>query len=153
MEPWLVVLVLGQMTFVAFLCWVAVSFWAKRERLRSEERLRLVARFASGQELAAFLDTPAGRKLLAAFGSRPPDPRRAVVRTVQLGMTLAFVGLGFITLFFFQGPGEERRVFLIPGILLMMACVGALAGAGVSALLYRRSGLASRNDDRRPPEA
>lgn len=152
MEPWLVVLILGQMTFVAFLCWVAVSFWAKRERLRSEERLRLVERFASGQELAAFLDTPAGRKLLEAFGVRTPDPRRAVARTVQLGMVLAFLGFGFMVLFFFQGPGQ-RTHFLIPGILLTTTCVGVLAGAGASALLSRRSGPSpQRDDDRSSPE-
>ena len=135
MEPWLVIFILGEMAFIIFLVWIGSNFVIKRRNLRSEERLKILGRFASGEELTHFLGSEPGRMFLETFAERP-DPRRAIARTVQIAVVLAFLGFGFLALSFFLSKTDWEAYF-IPGILLTMACLGALVGAVVSARLVR----------------
>ena len=48
--------------FVGFVVWVAISHQTRRATLRADMQKQLLERFSSGQELAAFLETEAGKE-------------------------------------------------------------------------------------------
>jgi hypothetical protein len=146
MDRWIVVLTLGQLVFVGFIIWVVARAREARMRLRSEERIRLVERFSSSQELTDFLNSPAGTKLLDVAKAEPAHPMRGISGTVTAGIIALFAGIGFL---FVAGelPGYDNDGFLIPGILGVMAGIGVLLSAFVSTVLYKRAGLLPRKPE------
>ena len=115
-------------------------------RQRSEERLRLMERFSSSQELTDFLNSSAGSRLLAGAKGEPGHPIRSISGTVTAGIIVFFAGIGFL---FVAGemPGHDSDGFLIPGILGVMAGIGILVSAFVSTVLYKRAGLLPRKPE------
>ena len=113
-------------------------------RQRSEERSRLLERFSSSQDLTEFLNSAAGSRLLEKGGA-PANPVRTLSGTVTAGIITLFTGVGFL---FLAGelPGFDSDGFLIPGILGVMAGIGILVSAFVSAKLYKRAGLLHREE-------
>lgn len=135
-NTWIAAIVIGQMAFVGWMVHIAVSYWHKRTRLRSEERLRVLERFGSGEELAGFLNTAAGEKLLGAFSPQQGYPVRTIAWTTAMGVILLFLGGAFLLLArFFED------IFIIPGMVLSMTGGGVLLSAAISTRLYRRAGL------------
>ena len=143
MDRWTVVLILGQFVFLGFIIWVVARAREARMRQRSEERSRLLERFSSSQELTEFLNSEAGSRLLDK--GTPAHPVRSLSATVTAGIITLFSGIGFL---FVAGelPGHDSDGFLIPGILGVMAGIGILVSAFVSAKLYKRAGLLRREE-------
>ena len=145
MDRWIVILILGQFAFVGFIIWVAARAREARMRQRSEERTRLLERFSSSQELTDFLNSDAGARLLAQK-SPNQHPSRMVAMTAMAGIITLFIGLAFVVVVFL-GRDPSGGNLIIPGAICVLAGIGLLLSAGVSAWLFRRSGLMS---DSRP---
>jgi threonine/homoserine/homoserine lactone efflux protein len=136
-----VVLVLGQLFFVVAACWIIANYVAKRERLRSEERLRILDRFTTAQELSDFLGSRTGQKLLDRLGGRSQRAAMGIVRAVRGGIILCFVGLGFLV-FASNLKASGQELFGV-GVMLVITGLGVIASAFVSAAVARRLGLLS----------
>ena len=146
MEWWIVALVAVQFAFVAFLLWLAASYRQKSLGRRSEERLRVLDRFSSGQELSDFLATERGGRFLGQFAVRPRNPAALIIAGVVCGILAAAVGGAFLLL---TGPGDND--FLIPAALILSSAAGILAATLVSYLLAQKLGLLRRTGDAEPP--
>lgn len=148
MDSWLVTLIIAQLAFTCFIIWLFVHFRIHKSRQRSEERLRLLERFSTSQELSDFLGSGAGKDLLRVSGTRPSDPRRTLIVTVSIGVVTILLGGGFLVLWTMRAL-DDPEVFLVPGILGSVGGVGILLSAAISAAMARAWGLTDppRNGD------
>lgn len=142
MDRWIVILLLGQFAFLGFIIWVVARAREARMRQRSEERSRLLERFSSSQDLTEFLNSEAGSRLLGK--AELSHPMRSISGTVTAGIIVLFAGIGF--LFVTEALPGDKGDFLLPGILGVMAGIGILVSAFVSAKLYKRAGLLRREE-------
>lgn len=141
MDRWVVVLMLGQFAFLGFIIWVVARAREARMRQRSEERTRLLERFSSSEDLAAFLSSEAGARLLQVDkGSAHPTHKLTVA--LFAGLITLFIGFAFVIVVF-QGRDPSGGNLIIPGLICILAGVGILIAAGISAWLFRRAGLMS----------
>lgn len=148
MDQWLVILILGMLALMGWVFQILATSRQQSARLRSEERLRLLERFQTGEELAAFLQTPAGERLLKTLDT-PTHPVRILARGTEMGIIFLFFGLGFMTMSFVGGEEDG----LATGLLMLLLGVGVLVAVRVSAILYRRAGLLTRAATDERPQA
>lgn len=150
MDNWLVILMLGQLAFLSVLIWTGTYYRIQKNRQRTEERLRILERFTSADELSAFLASPGGKDFLDVFGHRPEgtDPRRTVLNTLAAGIVLFFLGGGFLMLTSIRRLSEPE-IFYIPGLLSVFGGFGILLAAIISWFGIRKGQL---DGVRRDPE-
>jgi hypothetical protein len=144
MDRWIVVLILGQFIFLAFIIAVVARAREARMRLRSEERSRLLERFSSSQELTDFLNSEVGSRLLDR--RETSHPTRSLSAAAAAGIISLFVGFAFMLLVAFDKDPSGGNL-MVPGLLFVMAGIGILLSAVISARLFRRAGLLP---DRKP---
>ena len=107
--------------FVGFVVWVAISHQTRRATLRADMQKQLLERFSSGQELAAFLETEAGKEFLR--NSEDRQPRYRWLGMAQGAIVVIFLSIGFLAMSSGQG------YMLMPGTILL-----AMSRAPCSAL-------------------
>jgi len=143
-DRWVVILILGEFALIIAVSWIVANFMAKREQLRSEERLRIVNRFATPKEVTEFLESTSGRRLLDGMGSSSQRAAAAIVRAVRAGVILCFIGLGFL-LFATTGSGSVPAV-RGGGVVLLITGLGVIGSAFASKAMAKRVGLLPRTD-------
>ncbi|HKF47671.1 MAG TPA: hypothetical protein VKB38_09970 [Terracidiphilus sp.] len=143
------------LAFIAFLCaaiWGIRVFlenrrWSRIFKLQSDVHGRLIDKFSTNQELAAYMQTEAGRRFLEAApiplnGEAPqriPNAVSRVLTPVQIGVVLVLLGVGFLLLRH-AGPDYETPM-LVLGVLILMPGVGFILSAGITWILAQRLGL------------
>jgi hypothetical protein len=142
------------LAFVAFLLaaiWGVRVFvenrrWSRTFKLQSEVHARLIDKFSTSQELAAYMETEAGKRFLEAApiplhteSPRIPNAVSRVLTPVQIGVVLVLLGLGFLLLRH-AGPDYETPM-LVLGVLILMPGIGFILSAGITWVLARRLGL------------
>lgn len=63
---------------------------------QAELSLRVVERFGSAEELSAFLQTDAGRRLLDPPSKGPANPKQRIIASVEGGVIVGLMGFGFL---------------------------------------------------------
>lgn len=128
--------------------------WLRATRVQSEAHNKLLERFSSSAELAAYMESPAGAKFLAASplslessGPRAPGaPFNRILWSAQAGVVLVAAGVGFLII--------QRR--MIDEVAQMMGAWGTLAiaiGVGfvisgaMSYVISSRMGLLSERKE------
>lgn len=143
---------------LAFACFLAAALWGIRVfvenrrwsrtfRLQADVHARLIDKFSTSQELAAYMETEAGKRFLEAapiplYGEQSPRIPSAVSRVltpVQIGVVLILLGAGFLILRH-AGP-DYHTPMLVLGVLILMPGVGFILSAGVTWVLATRLGL------------
>lgn len=131
----------------------AVLFWILRTFSDNNTRRKvletragihrdLVNRFASGEELIAYMSSPAGREVFGPAPAETPNPFKRILAAVQTGIVLVAVGTGLITLSqtgWYGSDGRDGFAFL--GILSFAVGAGFLVSAFAAWKLSRRFGL------------
>lgn len=135
MDWWIVALALGEFALIGWILWVVSSYKTRKSKERSEERMRILERFSSQEELSRFLASDAGGNLFA--NPKSSSPRPWLVTGLTLGVVSLFVGLGGLVL---AGLNifHDRDTFLIWGVLLGFTGTGILVSVAVSVGLLRR---------------
>ncbi|MGA7255333.1 MAG: hypothetical protein WBX09_01710 [Terracidiphilus sp.] len=142
------------LAFVAFLIaaiWGIRVFienrrWSRTFKLQSDVHGRLIDKFSTSQELAAYMETEAGRRFLEAApipvtveSPRIPSAVSRVLTPVQIGVVLILLGVGFLLLRH-AGPDYETPM-LVLGVLILMPGIGFILSAGITWVLATRLGL------------
>lgn len=142
------------LAFVAFLIAAILGIrvfvdnrrWSRTFRLQSEVHSRLIDKFSSSQELAAYMETEAGKRFLEAApiplhteSRRIPNAVSRVLTPVQIGVVLVLLGIGFLLLRH-AGPDYETPM-LVLGVLILMPGIGFIVSAGITWMLATRLGL------------
>lgn len=143
---------------LAFACFLAAAIWAARLfvdnrrwsrvfKIQSEVHTRLIEKFSTSQELAAYMETDAGKRFLEAApislgtakGAPVPNTVARVLTPLQIGIVLLLLGIGFLLL---RGAGPDFEVPMhVLGILILMPGVGFILSAGITWVLAARLGL------------
>ncbi|HET7696552.1 MAG TPA: hypothetical protein VFK57_12640 [Vicinamibacterales bacterium] len=151
--------------FVEVVVWAALSAWVAwlvyRRSVRGvEERARnhavverILDRFASADELLAFVRSDEGKQLLYGRAGTA-NPRRSVIRFVQVGIVVFSLGVAFLanairlageTDINFIRKVEDLRYWGTAGVSVG---AGLLVVAAVSHLMARRWGLLDGRETR-----
>ena len=142
MDWGIVAVILGELAFAAFVLWVLIRRGQEKARLRTEVHSRLIDRCASAEELARFLETDSGRRLLDAVApGRSPSPAWAILATVQGGVVLLVVGLALAYAVRSRWVDDD---LVLPATVLVGLGAGLLLASEFSARLSRRYGLLPR---------
>lgn len=112
---------------------------------QNEVHSRLIDKFSSSQELAAYMETEAGKQFLSAspiaLGPGPmqhmPNAVARVLTPLQVGIVMVLLGIGLLLLPR-QGMGMATTVL---GILALMPGIGFILSAGATWILAKRLGL------------
>lgn len=121
--------------------------WGRIFKLQSEVHGKLIEKFTSNQELAAYMETEAGRKFLEAApipigieqGRRMPSAVARVLLPLQAGIVMVLLGIGLLLLRH-AGPDMDTPMLFF-GTVVLMPGIGFIISAGVSWLLAAKLGL------------
>lgn len=119
--------------------------WNKVARVQQEVHTKLLEKFASSQDLLAYMNTEAGKRFLEStpleIEQRPstPFPYGRILWSVQAGILLALLGAAL--LYLRNQVPEETQFFLIFGTLTLTLGVGFVLSSGISYVLSRSFGL------------
>jgi hypothetical protein len=121
--------------------------WSRIFKLQSEVHSRLIDKFTTNQELAAYMETEAGRKFLEAapipvgieLDRRMPSAVVRILTPLQTGIVMVLLGIGLLSLRH-AGPDMETGM-LVFGTVVLMPGIGFIISAGVSWLLAAKLGL------------
>jgi hypothetical protein len=130
---------------VGYVVWVVAEAFGRRQRLRvaAEFHSKLLERIGSAAEFGQFLTSEGGSRFTESLSaSREGAPHTRILRAVQAGIVILFVGAG---LFIFTAAEElpyapERNVRAVSTIFTAVG-LGLLVSAAVSYVLSRRMGL------------
>jgi len=125
--------------------------WYKMVKVQTDTHAKLLDRFASSQEMLAYMQSEAGRKFLETplFEDQQRQvsllPFSRILWSVQVGIIGAFLGSGILYL---RGRvGSDAHLGLeVFGTLILALAIGFLVSGGVSYLLARYFGLLERRD-------
>lgn len=95
----------------------------------------LLDRLGSGTDLAAFLQTPSGERLIGSLVDTN-SPQRATLRSVRSGVVIIFVSVALLLVGMFAREG----FFAAIGIVLLFLGAGLLVAARVTDRLAKRMG-------------
>ena len=121
--------------------------WSRIFKMQSDVHGRLIERFTNNQELAAYMETEAGRKFLEAapipveFEQKPrvPSAVARIMTPLQAGIVMVLLGLGLLSLQ--QAGPDTQEPMRVLGTLVLAPGIGFIISAGVSWLLAWRLGL------------
>jgi hypothetical protein len=153
-------LLLGFACFLGALIWLIRVFlenrrWSRVFKLQSEVHGKLIDKFGSSQELAAYMETEAGKRFLEAapisVGFEPqqriPNAIARVFTPLQIGIVLVLAGLGFFGIHHALSSSNNHEydslqlLLMVLNYLTMMTGLGFILSAGVSWFLAKRLGL------------
>jgi hypothetical protein len=130
--------------------------WGRTFKQQSEVHARLIDKFSSSQELAAYMETEAGKRFLEAAPipigiestRRMPNAVARVLTPLQIGIVLVLLGVGLLLL---RNVEPDMNVpMLVLGTLALMPGIGFILSAGVTWVLARRLGLMPEQADSEP---
>jgi hypothetical protein len=139
--------VTGVMTVAVVWITVAISNNNRRRKAADTQaamQSKLLDKLSTSQDLAEFLKTEAGQRLLQSAGPeiepvRPPYT--PILRSVQTGVILALCGLAFLALAFWEVDPVDSAPFRVLGILGGAVGLGFLISSWISYTLGKSWGL------------
>ena len=137
-----------------FLAWVWIIKlmveslrWNRAFRQQNEIHSRLIEKFGNSQDLAAYMDTEAGKRFLTgapiALGPdidhRMPNAVARVLTPLQVGVVMVLLGIGFLLL---RNAGPDMVTpMVVLGTVVLMPGIGFILSAGIAWILASRLGL------------
>lgn len=107
--------------------------------MQSELQRRLLEKFATGEELTAFMNSEAGRRFSDFELVEATGPYAKILGSIQVGIILTLAGIGVLVVDQTIPIGGEGLAFV--GILGLTIGVGFLLSAAVSHRLSKAWGL------------
>jgi hypothetical protein len=146
--------VLALWGFLGAVGWIVSTVTSNRGRQQiaarqAEMQAKLLDKLASSQDLAEYLKTDAGQRLLSAASmvgqSRTPLGR--ILGSIQAGVILTLLG---VTVVFLDGAvGGFDGGLLLLGTMAAAVGVGFLVSAGIAFTLSKSYGLIEKKGERR----
>ncbi|HTW80330.1 MAG TPA: hypothetical protein VME23_12360 [Terracidiphilus sp.] len=126
--------------------------WSRTFKMQSEVHSRLIDKFSTSQELAAYMETEAGKRFLEAApistgvsaGPFVPNVVARVLTPLQIGLVMVLLGIGFLLLRHVGGE-DTAESMLITGTVMLMPGIGFILSAGATWAVAHRLGLMPDN--------
>jgi hypothetical protein len=129
------IMAIGMFSLVGLVFYLA--FNAIKGSQQAAARKAMLDKFASAQDLGAFLETKGGQRFMADLSSGG-GPLRSVLGSIHKGIIAMFLGAGFFPL---SGGFSQPMAVAGIGIVLVLVGCGFLVSAIVTYLLSRYWGL------------
>ena len=113
----------------------------KVEKTQAEMQAKLIDKMASSQELMQYLQSDAGKQFLQPPPVASRSPFSRILRSIQWGLILTFLGIGFLIMRVYISDDEPLLFF---GIVGMALGLGFLVSSGISYVLSKNWGLFER---------
>lgn len=128
--------------------------WSRIFKLQSDVHGRIIDKCSSSQELAAYMETEAGRRFLeaapipinAAPEQRMPNAVARVLTPLQVGVVMVLLGAGVLMLRNIDRLNHVQMTVL--GVVILMPGIGFILSAGITWLLAGHLGLMPSRSDR-----
>lgn len=131
--------------FMAWVVWLYSQRRKERGRAELEVRRRVLEKFASAEEMTAFLATEGGRKFLDDLSTEHASHAERIMKSLQRGLVLTLLGLGLWLLVAWNPRDmEPAGVF---GTIALTVGLGYIASAAVAYRLSHRWGLLPSRTD------
>ena len=120
---------------LSFFTWVIVDGLRRKQQLRvlADFHNKLLERISDGKELAEFMDSPGGLRLVDSISTERTHPAQRVLRAVQIGIVLCAAGIGCRVVGWQANLDPEGvQGFIILGILLLSVGIGYLVSAAAA---------------------
>jgi hypothetical protein len=127
---------IGSFVLVIVVIWGEFKRREAKLQRQAELARRVLERFGSGEELNAFLQTEAGRRLLDPSPKGPSNPKHRIIGSVEGGLIVGLMGLGFL----YVAAKHEREAIWAAMFFLGLGA-GLLVSAYVGYLLSKRWGI------------
>lgn len=149
--------VLAFASFLTAFFWVVRQFlenrrWSRIFKQQSEVHGKLIEKFNTPQEIAAYMETDAGKRFLEAAPipisfepqQRMPNAVARVLWPLQIGIVLVLLGTGLL---FLRGASPDMNIpMLVFGTIILMPGIGFMISAGITWVLAGRLGLLPDNN-------
>ena len=76
---------------------ILVTYATRRRKQQHQMQKALLDKFSSAHDLAEFMQSPAGQKYVMGFADSVTSSRSSILKSVQIGIVLMFVGAGFFS--------------------------------------------------------
>ncbi len=141
------------LTIISLLAWLiktAVDYrrWLRISRIQEDVHSRLMDRLTTNEDLLAYIQTPAGQQFLQSTPIQtqigPPSigaPLGRILWSAQVGLVLAFGGLGLYYAFSRLTPDRATEPFFVISILALSVGVGFIVSSAVAFAFSQRLGL------------
>lgn len=110
-------------------------------RTRAELYNRLLDKFSSGSEFAAYLESETGRQFVEEITVQTAAPTSKILASIQKGVIMTLIGFGMLVLAKIFFGGELFNVVASAGTIALMIGVGYLISTGVTYYLSKSWGL------------
>lgn len=144
--------ILAVAAFLLAFLWLVRLFvdnrrWTRIFNMQNQVHTKLIEKFSTSQELAAYMETDAGKRFLEAAPipvnqgaeQRVPNAVARVLTPVQIGVVLVLLGIGFLML---RHAGQDMDTpMLVLGTVILMPGIGFIISAGITWVLAARLGL------------
>jgi hypothetical protein len=143
------IIILPAMFFmVGFIVYIIVDGFRRRQQARvlTEFHTKLLDRLGSAREFAEFFTSEAGTRFMDSLSSSDGGgPQIRILRSMQAGLVLLALGIGFFILL----DGRTFEVEARDGLMVLATAATAVGAAllistGMSYLLSKRMGLLGR---------
>jgi len=121
--------------------------WSRVSKVQAEVHNKLMDRFASNEELLAYISTPAGQRFLETAPlaidtaqQSVGSPAGRILWSIQAGLVVAAAGIG-LWLVSNNTEKEVAQPFFALGILALSVGVGFIVSSIVSLAVSRKLGL------------
>ena len=121
----------GAFVMIIFIVWFGTREKQARVQARTELHKHLLDKFGSGTELAQFLETEGGKKMIEDLGTDRVSPKERALKHTRAGFIMLFLGIGFLAATY------EESDLVIPGALCITLGIGFLIGAYVTLRLSK----------------
>ena len=146
-----IVMMMVMPTFFLVTAWgfrLLLNFMQQRRatRYQYDIQTKLLEKFGTAPELLDYLRSDAGMRFLETSMNEPrPNPQTRILGSVQTGIVLTALGVGFLVLRpLMPGAAEPFAVF---GVLSLCVGVGFLASSWIATSVARKWGLIGRPAD------
>jgi hypothetical protein len=128
-------------------------------KARTELQTKLLDRIGSGRELAEFSQTEGGQRFIQSLSMDPGEsrvtrgmPMDRILGSVQKGVILSMLGLGFLLLGWRYRMDDPGDFFNVVGVIALSLGVGFLVSAGLSYRLSKTLGLIAGGEPNKSKE-
>lgn len=124
------VILLAMLSFVVWGFYLVTM--AIRRKQQNAMQKALLDKFSSAHDFAEFMQSPAGQKYVMSFVDSVTSPRNSILKSVQLGIVLVFLGAGF------QNGSHGNQASQLVGNIFVCVGIGFLISAVVSHFLAKK---------------
>jgi hypothetical protein len=144
-ESWILI-PLSAFGVFGFIVYTIVEGLRRKERMRTFTEFygRLLDRMTSPKDFGDFLQTSGGQRFLETLSVERGHPVERVLRAIQTGLVILFLGMGFVAAGTQANLSDDRASLRITGIICMMAGVGFLLSATASFSITKSLGMLKR---------